>query len=181
MSTPDDIRRAWWDEQCSERAAGLSHAHWNKCEAVHPHDGTPMSGRTHLRNMCCHCEFTYEMMEEMRDAMRLDGLLPVPPPPVGDLPLDDLPLGECNMKHEAIQSKFRVAEGGGTWAVCVLCGVTVEPKLATGKVDGYPHGKGRGELTEKQTAQLHAIAMNDDFNAWLDAGRPDLDGWFDRP
>jgi len=42
----------FWDDDCPERGAGLTHAHWDKCD---PNGVHPGSSDRHLFDQCCHC------------------------------------------------------------------------------------------------------------------------------
>lgn len=173
---PDDEAERWWREQCPERGAGLSHAHWSKCDGVHMADGTPMAGREHSWEMCCHCEMTFAMVQEMRDEMRLVGLEPGPvtsvpvEPPMAALN-DDVPLGTCKADHSKMGMKV-VRDGVVSWQECVLCGVQIEPKRATGQLPGPKVALGTGDLTKGQMAKLAGLRAKERFLDWLAAGRP---------
>lgn len=43
---------SFWQEPCPGRAAGLDHAHWNKCFGNAYHPGTE---EYHRADQCCHC------------------------------------------------------------------------------------------------------------------------------
>lgn len=48
-----------WNDQCPERGAALTHAHWKDCNpgaGGHPEDGGPNVGHVHDWATCCHCE-----------------------------------------------------------------------------------------------------------------------------
>lgn len=182
-----DEDRAWWEEQCPERAAGLTHAHWAKCDPnrVHPQDGSPAAGRTHGWDMCCHCELTHKMMLELRDDLRsvTDKELAEAEKEIAieALSVPDSEPGEdivCPIDHKAIQPRRVVLDGSVGWTTCVICGEQLEPKMATGKCDGPETAKGRGPLTKRQEHRLSTIAMTQDFNDWLAAGRPPMNEWF---
>ena len=171
MSRPPD--NSFWAEPCPARGSSLTHAHWAACkpDGGHPPDNTGNEGNTHPYEMCCHCQMTKAMMTEADIAMREMGL----PAQLLPAPTD----GQCTVDHNSITSKLVLAEGVGDlgppegardWHInrttCPICGVPVEPKLATGEVTGPIYGRGRGELSERHKMDLETVLKREKFQAW---------------
>lgn len=75
-----------WSEQCPNRGAGLTHAHWRECRPEHgghpsTDSTTEYAGRRHAYNQCCHCEEAIEASAEpvgtMVQTIRDHAFLPV--------------------------------------------------------------------------------------------------------
>ncbi len=184
----------FWAEQCTARGPALTHAHWDRCDSkgVHPADGTEAAGRTHLADMCCHCEMTPAMKTELDIAMQQLGAgtslgrsladhLYVPTI-VGrcnrcQRTADAHPVSrkvvepgsdECTVDHTSIATKALIGDGGLQWTSCPLCATMVEPKMATGQLTGPAYGPGRGVLTQRHMDKLVKVANREKFNDWLE-------------
>ena len=182
----------WWQQDCPARGAGLTHAHWNRCDPgeVHPPDGTKMAGRTHDWNMCCHCE----QVSASEKSPEADIAIPEPSDIPRGGPLADheyrwtiagrcarcqrtsldhpvfkrgVESGECSVDHNSIASKLLINDGGLERTTCPICNMQVEPKLATGQPTGVTWGPGRGSLTQRHMDKLINLVKREQFLAYL--------------
>jgi hypothetical protein len=163
-------RSAFWKEQCPQRGAGLTHRHVMDCP-------------NHVFDECCECELTAAVWEARREMeLREAGLVSDAPDhlyvytitgrcghrgcgrhsgahPVTLLDKAD-PLTECRLDHSSVPNRGLLIgkPDGAERQRCQMCGVMIEPKLATGVPDGPAHGKGRGPIMDRLSKRLGFIA-----------------------
>lgn len=182
-----------WSDPCPARGAALSHAHWRDCNPTEgPHPGTAivhmwdvcchcnqrvgvprregtglLSGSATpvepgsldhpyvptLAGYCLRCRLpqiahpathSRAAAEKQEDEFGLDG--------------------PCPVKHESITSKLLIGDEGEVWTKCPHCGTILEPKVATGKVEGRRWGLGRGEFGQRDAQRAIGHVG---WRAWL--------------
>lgn len=162
-----------WSDDCPDRGPGLSHAHWNQCKPEKgghsPTDPTTLyAGRVHQWTQCCHCE--QHIGEARNPAFAPEGSLDHPfltdahgrcragcgnpqsshpkqhSREAGEQQAEEFGVKVCPVNHASINPKHLIGDGGLIWTACPNCGTVLEPKLATGKLDGRRWGKGRGDF-----------------------------------
>lgn len=173
-----NVPGSFWQQDCHQRGAALTHAHWNECRGAHP--GT---GEKHLIDQCCHCgerALSWQPRESLSP--------PVPtvrPAPASrdhaylftiagrcgqcqgfedDHPIVGLPdpMTGCDVDHNSIRTALLIGDGGQEWTRCPRCAAHIEPRLATGQYGGRNEGRGRGYMTERHRDELARLVP-----AWL--------------
>lgn len=154
-----------WFEDCPSRGAGLKHAHWSRCVPPnrHPEDVTSeYAGRIHRMDQCCHCEETIQSAQEAREGTVTPFSTPERPGTADHTFMPTI-AGLCQRCGKPLvvhptkvsEVSFRAEVGDcdhdsyDPWTRCQNCDVVVEPRMATGTVDGPKYGYGRGEATPR--------------------------------
>lgn len=154
---PELNGRDFWSEQCPERGAGLTHAHWSHCHPEkgghpNPEDEAPV---IHQFRQCCHCAL-YAYDEPTTERTNIPVKVVEPDPDA--LPLA-LPQPGCGSRHnEFAKTTPLIGNDGLEWPTAPCCGVIIEPKLATGFPHGPPWGSGRGWVSPRIKNKWGAIA-----------------------
>lgn len=152
-----------WADDCPGRGPALRHAHWDRCQGTHPHDGDGHEGHEHAPDQCCHCDGfpgraqgapTREDPEQVPPPidvlarMRAMGYNPAnmaPAPSERDTGMEDIRAKEDPL-HPSLETP-------------------VEPKAITGEgPKGSPYGRGRGEFTARDAWRAHTHVG---FRQWL--------------
>lgn len=177
----------FWEEQCPARGAGLSHAHWNKCDpnGTHPRRaGELHPGRKHAADQCCECEHTALTWARLQDAeaeaertryrrvtqdhpfrFTIGGCYYCGKPedvhPVF-LPVELRKEGECVADHDSIMSGLLINDGGLERRRCPVCTTQLEPRLAEGYPKGPSYGPGRMPWTKRRWDMI--VRIKDAFD-----------------
>jgi hypothetical protein len=176
----------WWREDCPARAAGLRHAHWDRCkpDGVHPAGATEVNaGKRHAADQCCECELTEGTRPEPVRAeeppiaqatethlyvftiagrcARCDRTQDAHPAVIrapGIKDTDD----DCTVDHKSIKVQRLTNDGGEEWTRCPMCNTMIEPPLATGSPVGKDWDQGRGPILDRLRRKLGWIKWMSD-------------------
>jgi hypothetical protein len=149
----------FWREDCPARGVALTHVHENECD-------------DHPQSTCCFCltdQGSWKPPKADREVPDHEYVFTIVGrcgrDKCGRLAEEHLSYRKkkdgtirCVVEHESIKTP---------WTKCPMCGVTVEPKMATGIAIGPAWGPGRGILTRRHQDKLVKLVKREKFWAWM--------------